>query len=129
MKRLRLLAGIATLAALVGCSPVNIKCKVLEGQLSTIAVVAGNDVRFEEDGIEGVEITVRQSGRAGDTVIRTTDDDGRASIPLAGTGALSRPMEVEVRAPGYVPAVTTMPTPTPGQRLLILLEPIRSRAP
>ncbi|MEO1585195.1 MAG: hypothetical protein AAFR96_11585, partial [Planctomycetota bacterium] len=46
-------------------------------------------------------------------------------VPLKGTGALSRPMAVEVRAEGYLPAIIeSMPTPTRGQRLLVLLAPL-----
>ncbi len=130
MKQFGVVVCLALVACVLGCSPVNIRCKVLEGELSTMTVVGPGDPRFKEVGIEGAEITVRQTGRTGDVVVRTTNKDGNASIPLAGTGALSRPMGVEVRAPGYLPAVIEqMPTPTSQQRLLILLEPIQSREP
>ncbi|MEL6798038.1 MAG: hypothetical protein AAFO89_14610 [Planctomycetota bacterium] len=119
-------AGLST----VGCAPVRIKCVVLEGELSTIAVVSASDPRFDEAGVEGAEIVVRQTGRAGDVIVRTTNANGHATIPLAGTGALSRPLSVEVSAEGYIPArIEQMPTPTPGRGLLILVEPIGGDEP
>ncbi|MEM9661091.1 MAG: hypothetical protein AAF937_02155 [Planctomycetota bacterium] len=122
--------GLLFTLVLGGCSPVRIKCVVLEGELSTIAVVSSSDPRFDEPGVAGAEIVVRQTGRAGDVIIRKTNERGRATIPLAGTGALSRPLSVEASAEGYIPArIAQMPTPTPGQGLLILIEPIGAIEP
>ncbi len=130
MRRIAVIIGLLSLLPLVGCSPVRIKCLVLEGELSTVAVVSASDPRFDEVGVEGAEIIVRQTGRAGDVIIRTTNASGRATIPLAGTGALSRPLSVEVTAEGYIPArIGQMPTPTKGQGLLILIEPIGGSKP
>ncbi|MEO0629708.1 MAG: hypothetical protein AAFY46_03145 [Planctomycetota bacterium] len=131
---MRLSIGVALAllltAGLVGCSPVKFRCIVLEGELSTIAVVSSSDPRFDQQGIEGAEITVRQTGRAGAVVTRSTNSQGRATIPLAGTGALSRPLGIKVAAPGFIPArIESMPTPTPGRGLVILLEPIGGSAP
>lgn len=130
MKQLCTLLILSLALPLVGCSPVKFKCIVLEGELSTIAVVSASDPRFNETGIEGAEVTIRQTGRAGAVVIRTTNENGRTTIPLAGNGALSRPLSVEVAAPGFIPArIPQMPTPTPGQGLVILLEPIGASGP
>ena len=130
MNRILMTLGLLFALPLVGCSPVKFKCIVLEGELSTIAVVSASDPRFNEPGIEGAEVTVRQTGRAGDVIIRTTNASGRTTIPLAGTGALSRPLGVDVIAEGYIPArIPQMPTPTPGQGLVILLEPIGGSGP
>lgn len=130
---MKLLAPIVVafqLACLIGCSPVTIRGTVIEGELSTIAVISSSDPRFDEPGIAGAEVTIMQTGRTGDVISRTSNKDGKVALPLKGTGALSRPMRVEVRAPGYLPAVIEqMPTPTSGQRLLVLLEPIRARDP
>ncbi|MEO1584637.1 MAG: hypothetical protein AAFR96_08705, partial [Planctomycetota bacterium] len=81
------LVSVAVLAlqTLIGCSPVNIRCKVLPGEISTMAVVSASDPRFDEPGIADAEITVRQSGRAGRVVIRTTNDKGSVGVPLKGT--------------------------------------------
>lgn len=130
MRRIGAIIGLLCMLPLVACSPVKFKCIVLEGELSTIAVVSASDPRFDQTGVMGAEIIVRQTGRAGDVIVKTTNENGRATIPLAGTGALSRPLSVEVSAEGYIPArIGQMPTPTPGQALLILIEPIGSSGP
>lgn len=122
---------LAVLGLSVGaCSPVKFRVKVLEGELSMIAQTSSEDPRLDQEGIPGAEVTVSQTGRAGDIVIRKTNSRGATSIPLAGTGALSRPIAIRVDAPGFLPAVIeNMPTPVEGRALLVLLEPIRTPRP
>ena len=130
MRTARWLVLLGLVAMTAACSPVKFRVKVIEGELSTVQAISQNDPRFQGEGIADAEVTISQTGRAGDVIMRMTNANGSASIPLKGTGALSRPMGVVVRAQGYLPAMREqMPTPTPGTGLPILLEPIGASQP
>ena len=122
----------ALLAAIFmqACAPVTIRGTVVPGEISLIAVVHKDDARLDMPGIPDAKVIVRQTGQAGAVVERKASDTGRFSVPLKGTGALSRPMMVEVFADGYLQArEETMPTPTKSERLLVLMKPLRRSEP
>ncbi|MGP1272656.1 MAG: hypothetical protein ACTS22_04930 [Phycisphaerales bacterium] len=124
LRALVCLLGVVLLCS-VGCAPVSIRGTVIEGEISLIAVVDKSDPRLNQPGLGDAVVVVQQTGRSGAVVERDARGDGRFYVPLKGTGALSAPMGVEVRAPGYVRAIEeSMPTPTKDQRLLVLLKPI-----
>ncbi|MEM9167841.1 MAG: hypothetical protein AAGB48_12560 [Planctomycetota bacterium] len=115
---------------LSACSPIVIRGTVVPGEISVIAVVDADDPRLKQSGITDAKVTIRQTGRSGAVRQDTTGEFGRFAVPLDGTGALSRPMMVEAEANGYLGAVeASMPTPAPGQELLILLQPLRDTSP
>ena len=127
---LLLLAALLSALGLGGCAPVSVRGTVISGEISLIAVVDKNDPRLEQPGIPDAKVVVRQTGRAGAVVERSSNTDGVFSVPLEGTGALSSPMGMVVSADGYLRAnEETMPTPTKDQRLLVLLKPMRRTEP
>lgn len=125
---MRVLPALLTVL-LSACAPVNIRGTVFSGEVGIIAAVPAGDKRLNDPGLPGVKVRVLQTGRSGAVVERTTDDQGRFSIPLEGTGALGSPMTIEASHAGHAFASESMPTPTQDTRVLIMLQPLRRPAP
>ena len=118
--------GLLLLPLLLGaCSPVTVEGKVISGNLSVITSVIDGDARLEGGGIEGASIAAIREGRHLETMTATSDEDGEFKFPLKSDAALSRPMTYKVTAEGFLPAQVTLPTPTPNEKLLVVLKPIR----
>jgi hypothetical protein len=120
---------VLLLVLLSACAPVNIRGTVFAGEVGIIAAVPADDARLKKPGLSGVKVRVLQTGRSGAVVERTTDEKGRFSVPLEGTGALGSPMTIEASLAGHAFASESMPTPTQNTRILIMLQPLRRPAP
>lgn len=117
---------ILCLAALVGgCAPVTVKGRVIAGQLSVITSVPTGDARLSGPGIEGVRVVATQKIKNNRTIAAVTDGKGDFRIPLEGDAGLAQNLSFTVEAEGYLPARVDMPTPTPQQRLLVVLKPLQ----
>lgn len=120
------LTAFALSLLVVGCAPVNVSGKVISGRLSVITAVPLNDTRLEGVGIAGANIKAQQEARQGTTLTAVADEQGVFSIPLKGDGALGQPITFTVEAEGYLSAQVSMPTPTPNEKLLVVLKPMRA---
>ncbi len=111
---------------LVACAPVSVKGRVIAGQLSVITAVPTGDARLAQEGIEGVRIVAVQQINNNRATPAVSDKNGDFKIPLKGDAGLAQNLTFSVEAEGYLPARVEMPTPTPQQRLLVVLKPLRS---
>ncbi|MEM8756321.1 MAG: hypothetical protein AAGF47_00885 [Planctomycetota bacterium] len=128
--RLSVFALVLVCFSAAACAPVAIRGTVIEGPISMIAVVDPDDPRLSQPGIAEATITVQQTGVIGPITERRSGEEGRFRLPLDGTGALSRPMSMQIAAEGYLAAVEpTMPTPGNDQRVLVVLQPMRQPSP
>ena len=121
-----LVSALVLSAFITGCAPVKVTGKVISGRLSVITAVPLSDARLEGEGIALAQIIAVQEARQGTVLTFTADANGMFSIPLKGDGALGQPITFDVEAEGYLPAQVTMPTPTPNQKLLVVLKPMRA---
>lgn len=111
-----------------GCaaSPV-IQGKVIEGNLSFIAVVDQSDERLQKEGLGEVSIEARTgSARGGNATLAGTDSkpDGAFTLKFKEQSVLTRPVEFVAEKAGYQPAKVEMIKPAPGRQLLIILTPV-----
>lgn len=118
-----LLLALAIL--LTACAPVAVKGRVIAGQLSLITSVPTSDARLAEPGIEGVRIVATQKINNNRTILGVSDKDGNFRIPLKGDAGLAQNIAFSAEAEGYLPARIDMPTPTPQQRLLVVMKPLQ----
>lgn len=117
--------GMALLA-LTGCQSYQLQGTVLPGNQSVVLVVAKDDPRLNQRGLDGATLQMTidpQSLSATMLPMDMTDPDGRFSIPVSQTGAgfLEYQLEVLCRAEGHAPAVRTLPLPAANKRLLIIM--------
>lgn len=126
MKYARIAAVLAFTALLTACAPVAVTGRVIQGQLSVITSVPQGDARLAQEGIPGVKIVAMQKIQNNRTITAVTDEKGDFRIPLKGDSGLAQNLTFTVEADGYLPAQVDMPTPTPQQRLLVVLKPLRT---
>jgi hypothetical protein len=119
-------SAIVLLVLIVGCAPVKVSGKVISGRLSVITAVPLSDPRLSGEGVVGAIVVANQEARQGTTLTAVADANGVFSIPLKGDGALGQPITFKVEADGFLSAQVTMPTPTPNEKLLVVLKPLRS---
>lgn len=122
-KALVLVLGLG--AFLAGCAPVAVKGRVISGQLSVITSVPTGDARLSEAGVPGAKIVATQKIQNNRTISAVTDGNGDFRIPLEGDAGLASNLTFTVEADGYLPARVDIPTPTPQQRLLVVLKPLQ----
>ncbi|PHQ82366.1 MAG: hypothetical protein COB69_02050 [Phycisphaera sp.] len=126
LKPVAFISALALSMLIIGCAPVKVTGKVISGRLSVITSVPPGDARLKGEGIAFANIVAVQEARHNTILTAVADANGMFSIPLKGDGALGRPITFEVQAEGYLPAQVTMPTPTPNQKLLVVLKPMRA---
>lgn len=124
--RLTILLTLCLGALLAGCAPVAVKGRVIGGRLSVITSVPTDDARLDEAGVPGARIVATQKIKNNRTISAVADKNGDFRIPLEGDAALASNLSFTVEAEGYLPARVDMPTPTPQQRLLVVLKPLQS---
>ncbi|MCA9274026.1 MAG: hypothetical protein KDA31_13395 [Phycisphaerales bacterium] len=124
--RIAVFFSLCLSALLVGCSPISVKGRVIAGQLSVITAVPTGDARLAQEGIPDVRILAVQQINNNRTTPAVSGKHGDFSIPLKGDAGLAKNLTFSVEADGYLPVRVEMPTPTPQQRLLIVLKPLRS---
>lgn len=110
---------------LAACAPVAVKGRVIAGQLSVITAVPTGDARLSEPGIEGVRIVATQKINNNRTIVAVSDKDGVFRVPLKGDAGLAQNIAFSAEAEGFLPARVDMPTPTPQQRLLVVMKPLQ----
>lgn len=115
---------------LASCGPYQMKGRVVEGDISFIAIVDADDVRFQNQPVEGVLLRARvDPGRvSGKTVAQETSDaDGNFSLPVDefGAGVVDMDVEVLARRSGYKSAESVFNLPRDGKRVLIMMAPGR----
>ncbi len=111
---------------LTACAPVAVKGRVIAGQLSVIAAVQTGDPRLAEPGVPGMRVIATQKINNNRTISAVTDKNGDFRIPLKGDAGLAQNLTFSIEGEGYLPVQVEMPTPTPQQRLLVVLKPLRS---
>jgi len=124
---------LAVAAAATGCAPYTLRGKVVEGEVSFIAVVDADDPRLDGPGLSGAMLTLQTDPQrlnrktVGSAV---SDADGGFSIPVneVGAGVLIYDMGLEARKKGYSPAEQFFRLPPAGKRVLVLLAPGGSAA-
>lgn len=114
------------------CSTYQLKGKVVEGEISYIAVVEADDPRLTGPGIHATRIELwNDPTRLNRELIGEvmSDQSGSFSIPVEeiGAGFLMYDVGVKTDRPEYVPAELNFRLPPKEQRILIMLEPIVRR--
>jgi len=123
-----LLPALAALASLAGCSPYQMRGKVIEGDISFVAIVDADDPRLDGPGISGAELRLSTDPeklnreRIGTTI---SSGDGSFTIPVdeLGAGVLLYDVGLQVRKSGYQPANQMFRLPPSERRVLVILTP------
>jgi len=124
--RMAALLTLCLSAFLAACSPVSVIGRVIAGELSVITAVPSGDARLSGEGIPGVRIVATQQINNNRATPAVSGKEGDFRIPLKGDAGLAQNLTFSVEAEGYLPVRVEMPTPTPQQRLLVVLKPLRS---
>lgn len=111
---------------LTACAPVSVKGRVIAGQLSVITSVPKGDSRLEQPGVPGIRVIAIQKINNNRTISVVSGKNGDFRIPLKGDAGLAQNLTFSIEGEGYLPVRVDMPTPTPQQRLLVVLKPMRS---
>jgi hypothetical protein len=115
-----LLAAVA-LAASIGCSSARIRGKVVEGEVSFVAIVAPDDPRLGGGGVPGVEVALAAAGiGAGARAVSGPTGDFDISLPWR-PGAVGT-IAVEAEKEGFVTTEGTF-SAVEGNHLLVILRP------
>lgn len=129
----RFLAIVAAAGVLAACTSQDMKVrgKVIEGKVSLIGAVEGNDPRLAGPGVEGVLITgkmdVRRGG--GQAFSGMSGKDGLIDIKSSHLKVFSEEITVLATKDGYIPARQVMVVPTQGRKILIVVQPTGVRPP
>lgn len=133
MKRTRLRAWIVFLAApvtawLAGCAPYTLRGKVIEGDVSFIAVIDASDPRLDGPGLSGAMLRLETDPeRLNRKVVGTavSGPDGSFAIPVeeVGAGLLMYDMGLRAERQGYAPAEQFFRLPGSDRRVLVILQP------
>jgi hypothetical protein len=124
-----MLAGaLLLLAALAGCAPYTLQGKVIEGDITFIAIVDADDPRLEGPGLANAEVRLQTDPqRINREVVGTTisSGDGTFSIPFSeiGAGVLLYDVGLQVRRGGYQRAEQMFRLPPSDRRVLVILCP------
>lgn len=121
---------VALLAAmtLTGCTVYSLQGKVIEGDISYIAVVDASDERLDGPGLAGAAISLEtdpgklRREHVGDAV---SGAGGAFSIRVnrTGAGVLIYDVGIKAQRPGYEGVRQIFRLPPSGKRLLIFLHP------
>jgi hypothetical protein len=123
-----LMVGMIPLALLAACGPYKMHGRVVEGDVSYIAVVDKEDPRLKGVGLEGVLLRAQiQPGTLGAKTVsqETSDMAGNFSLPVDewGAGLIDMESGVLARRRGFKSAEGTFRLPSSGRRVLIVLAP------
>ncbi|MCC6581294.1 MAG: hypothetical protein IT440_12735 [Phycisphaeraceae bacterium] len=126
------LCGAAwSLMTLAGCSPMELRGTVIEGDPSGVQVVSANDPRLRQHGVSGVNIEATldpDSLRPQRLGAQTTDSAGQFVLPIDVMGAGSFQMYelgLLCTARGYRDVWQSINLPDRSRRLLIIMAPGR----
>ncbi len=111
---------------LTACAPVAVKGRVIAGELSVITAVPMGEARLSQPGVPGIRVIATQKINNNRTISAVSDKNGDFRIPLKGDAGLAQNLTFSIEGEGYLPVRVDMPTPTPQQRLLVVLKPLRS---
>ncbi|MEC9372847.1 MAG: hypothetical protein VYC34_03350 [Planctomycetota bacterium] len=117
----------AVLFGATGCGGYQLKGKVIEGDVSYIAIVPASDPRFDGPGIGSAELRLENNP---DKLNRETIGsavslpDGSFSVPVdaPGAGVLLYDVGLFVRCGGYIGAEQFFRLPPSDKRLLVILQ-------
>jgi len=127
--RIRLVVLLALGALLVGCgSGYQVRGKVIQGDISFIAVVAGDDPRLEGPGIPGVVVTlVSDPNKLNKETLGESISSGDGSFTIGvdrvGAGFFRYDAGMSANRRGYELAVSQFNLPPGDRRVLIMLRP------
>lgn len=124
----RLIVGMLALPFLAACGPYKMHGRVVEGDVSYIAVVDEADPRLNGVGLEGVLLRAQlDPGTLSTKTVsqETSDAAGNFSLPVDewGAGMLDMESAVLARRRGFKSAEGTFKLPSSGRRVLIVLAP------
>jgi len=119
------LLGLTSLLA--GCSPYQLRGKVIAGDISYIAVVDADDPRLEGPGVSGAALRLQTDPeRLNRKTIGTSVSgaDGGFTIPVmeVGAGVLIYDIGLRVRHDGYIPVEQFFRMPSSSKRVLVMLQ-------
>ncbi len=125
------LAIIGSGFSTMGCSSYSLKGKVIEGDISYVAIVGQDDPRLEEDGVGGVVLRLETDP---DRINRETvgeglsQPDGSFSVPFnqLGGGVLLYDVGLRARKPGYETVEHSFRLPPKNRRVLVIMRPGKS---
>jgi hypothetical protein len=128
MPRFLAAALLATfgLLSLTGCSSSKVQGKVIQGDVSFIAVVESDDARLDGPGLSGATIRVRSDpGKLrGETLAQgVSAPDGQFTLSIGEMAALAGPVGLSVKKPGYQSATGALSVPGRDRRLLVIMKP------
>lgn len=123
-----MLALLAFGAALTGCSSggYQLQGKVIEGDISFIAVVNSDDPRLEEQGVSGVSVTLvsdpnKLNRETLGEAISQVDGSFSIGVGLVGAGFFQYDAGVNASRDGYERASSQFNLPPSGKRVLIMM--------
>jgi len=110
-----------------GCSATHvIKGKVIQGNLSFVAVVDQGDERLKSAGIADVDISARADvGKVAGYLFAQgeTDAKGDFSMKFKDQSLFLKPVEISASKIGFQPATGSLSLPPGDRRILIILAP------
>jgi hypothetical protein len=127
LKRAMVVGGFVFTAAGAGCNSMpTLQGKVIQGNLSFVAVVDSGDERLKSDGLAGAQVVVRGDPRRGSVVVAESETDSKGSFTLRfkDQSVFLRPAEFGADKAGFRPARGEMSLPPSDRRLLIILAPL-----
>jgi len=129
-RRIALAVGALALALCfgTGCSSYSLKGKVIEGDISYVAIVGQDDPRLQQEGIGSVSLRLETDP---DKISRETageglsQADGSFSVPFnqMGGGVLLYDVGLSARKPGYETVEHAFRLPPKNRRILVIMRP------
>lgn len=125
-------AAAAMVAGGGGCQQTHtVKGKVIEGNLSFVAVVDQGDERLKGGGMAEADVAARADvGSVGGYVFAQTksDDKGNFTLKFKEQNVFLKPVEFSATKEGFQPARGQMNLPPAQHRLLIIVTPKKAAA-
>lgn len=131
-RALRSALTLTLLAVLAGCNAYTLKGRVIEGDISIVAVVPADDPRVMDDsdapGVANAAIRLETDpARINREIVGETvsDPDGYFEIPFKKMGGYIMMYDVGItgRSKGHTPATFAFKLPPSNKRVLIILKP------
>ena len=126
-RHLRLALLVAIGAALVGCgSAYQLRGKVIEGDISFIAVVSSDDPRLDGPGVPGVSIMLvsdpnKLNKETLGEVVSSGDGSFTIGVDLVGAGFFKYDAGISADRKGFEHAMSQFRLPSSDRRVLIIL--------
>lgn len=120
------LVGLCML--LGACQPYTLRGRVVQGDISYIAIVSRDDPRLSGTGIAGVQLDVTiDPGRLNRTRLHGTISGANGEVSIAikkpGAGLLKYEASLLARRQGFLSAESVFDLPKKARRVLIVLSP------